>query len=312
MSAEHQGGGGRRRHLRNAALTRARAVVQTGSRAVRRHTHLLHAFSRQMIAVRVIDSANRLGAEVFMTAVPVLFVVAAFSPQSVREELVDSVRAVLGLRGASLEEVTQVFDSSDEDMRNAYGVLGIIITVTSATKCSRVLQRLCERSWHLPRAKARLIAWRWFVWLLIWLAALTLQSSLRGGLGTGEGLGILLAFVTSTLLWWWTQHFLLGGRLNWLPLLPGALLTAAGTAVLIRLSRYYMPGALNRSIAQFGPLGSVFTLLTWLIAVGGVVSVGIASGYLAAQVPAVGRWLSTPARAANRPQELSRTRHRDH
>lgn len=92
---------------------------------MRRHTRLLHAFSRQMVDARVVDSANRLGAEVFMTAVPVLFVVAAFSPQSIREQLIDSVRAVLGLRGASLEELTQVFDSSDEDLRNAYGFLGI-------------------------------------------------------------------------------------------------------------------------------------------------------------------------------------------
>ncbi|MFF1354904.1 YhjD/YihY/BrkB family envelope integrity protein [Streptomyces sp. NPDC058297] len=250
--------------------------------------------TRQMVDVSLLDSSTRLAAQAFLTAVPVLFVVAAFAPSAVRDRLVESATYALGLSGAALAQVQQVFAAPDDTTRDTSGAVGVLVTLLSATSCSRALQRVCERSWHVPPAGLRLIAWRWLVWLLVWLAALVVQGLLHDGFGLGRWLGLLLSFVSSTLLWWWTQHLLLGSRVGWLPLLPGAVLTGTGVVALAWASRFYLPRTLNRSVNEFGPLGLVFTLLSWLIALFTVVCVGIATGYVLAHEPPLARRLGTP------------------
>jgi membrane protein len=151
-----------------------------------------------------------------------------------------------------------------------------------------------RRSWHLPKAGARLAAWRWLAWLGVWPAALIFQGPIRDAFGTGRVLGAVLALVSGTLLWWWTQHLLLGARVRWLPLLPGAILVALGEQAVTWASRLYMPHAVDRSLAQFGSLGLVFVLLSWLIMFFVVVTVGIAVGHVLALEPLSARPLRTP------------------
>jgi membrane protein len=80
----------------------------------------------------------------------------------------------------------------------------------------------------------------------------------------------------------------------WLPLLPGAVLTGAGLTALALTARLYIPRSLNRSVAQFGPLGLVFTLLSWLIVVFTAVTLGIGLGYVIAGQGRLARLLGTP------------------
>ncbi|GAA2153594.1 hypothetical protein GCM10009760_51490 [Kitasatospora kazusensis] len=261
--------------------------------AVRAHP-LIGRLTRQLIRVNVLDTATRMAAQTFLTGVPVLFVIAAFAPDSVRSNLLDSLRTVLGLQGASLDEVRHIFASDDQEAVGTGGAVGILVTLVSATACSRVLQRLCERSWHLPHTGVRLAAWRWFAWLLVWLGALLFQGRIHAGFGGGAVLGTFLSLLSGTLMWWWTQHMLLGGRLAWLPLLPGALLTAVSLVTLAWVSKVYVPHALNRSITQFGPFGLVFTMFSWLIVIFTAVTLAIAIGQVLAHEPALADLLGTP------------------
>ncbi|GAA3784054.1 hypothetical protein GCM10022403_018430 [Streptomyces coacervatus] len=104
-------------------------------------------------------------------------------------------------------------------------------------------------------------------------------------------LGVPLQSVVSCLLWWWTQHLLLVGRVGWLPLLPGALLTGFGVVLLSAVSGLWLPHSLRLSVERYGPLGSVFTLLSWLILFFSTVVVGIAVGYVIAHYGPIGRRL---------------------
>jgi membrane protein len=248
---------------------------------LRERLPFITSLTRQMVDVSLLDSSTRLAAQAFLTAIPVFIAVAAFAPPSVRDQLIDSATYALGLSGASLDQVQMAFGTTDDPTRETSGTVGVLVTLVSATACSRALQRVCERSWHLPPAGLRLIAWRWVVWLLVWLAA-------------GAWLGLPLSCASSILLWWWTQHLLLGSRVAWLPLLPGAVLTGIGAVVLAWASRFYMPRTLNRSLAAFGPLGMVFTVLSWLIVLFTVVCVGIATGYVLAHERPLARRLGTP------------------
>jgi membrane protein len=116
----------------------------------------------------------------------------------------------------------------------------------------------------------------------------------REGFGLGLWLAIPVTVVTQSLLWWWSQHLLLGGLIRWLPLLPGAVLTGLLTTALSIGSRYYMPQALNRSLAEYGSLGPVFVTLSWLITLCVAIALGITAGAVAAREPWLARRLGTP------------------
>ncbi|MFD6419573.1 YhjD/YihY/BrkB family envelope integrity protein [Streptomyces sp. NPDC060194] len=259
--------------------------------ALERRMPFLRRLVDQIVAVHLFDSATRLAAQAFLSAIPVLFVVGAFAPQAVRDQLVASLREVMGLGGGAVGQVQEVLTTDDGGLQEPYGAMGVLVTLVSATACSRALQRVCERSWGLPPAGLRIVAWRWVAWLAVWLVALIAQGLLHGGIGAGPWLGVPLSLLCSTLLWWWTQHLLLGGRVAWLPLLPGAVLTGVAVVAVTWGSRFVMPGTVDRSVAQFGPLGAVFTLLSWLIVLFTCVTVGIAVGCAVAREAPVARRL---------------------
>ncbi len=235
---------------------------------------------RQLVSVSILDMATRLAAQAFLAALPLLLAIASLTPPAVRRELVATLRLQLGSSGPVLTQVDEVYRGGET--AQTWGVIGVLVALLSATALSRALQRLCERSWHLPRSGMRTVAWRWAVWLLVWIAVLVLQGTLRGGFGAGPALGIPLQLAAAVLMWWWTQHLLLGGRVAWLPLLPGALLTGAGVVAYSAVSGIWLPRSLELSVERYGPLGSVFTVLTWLIGFFAIVAGGIAVGYVLA------------------------------
>ncbi|GAA2294212.1 hypothetical protein GCM10010234_39730 [Streptomyces hawaiiensis] len=231
----------------------------------------------RLAELNIVEGSVRLAAQAFLTALPLLMTVAAFAPDWMQDLLADSVRAVLGMRGDTLDELRQVF-SATGTTRNTAGAVSAVVTLVSATAFSRALQAVCERCWRLPRAPIRAVFWRWLLWLLVWLAYLLFQAPLRQGFGAGTVTGLVLSLLSATLLWWWSQHLLLGGRIGWRSLLPGAVLAGAGTVLLSLAARVLVPTAMERSLDEFGPLGPVFTFLSWLIAVFLVAVSGLALG----------------------------------
>ncbi|MDX3236553.1 YhjD/YihY/BrkB family envelope integrity protein [Streptomyces sp. ME03-5709C] len=232
----------------------------------------------RLLGVNVLDAATRLAAQAFLTAVPLLFVIASLAPQSVRKELLDSLVRVLGLSGPSGDQLRAVYESDPGSLRQTVGAVGTLMALLSATACSRAMQRVCERAWNLPKSAARIAAWRWVAWVCAALLYLAVQGPLREGFGAGRRLGVPLSLVSAVGIWWWTQHLLLGGRIGWRPLLPGALLTALLMEAAVFSAPLYLPRALNRSLAAYGSLGSVFTLLSGLIALCAVATVCLTVG----------------------------------
>ncbi|MER5738398.1 MULTISPECIES: YhjD/YihY/BrkB family envelope integrity protein [unclassified Streptomyces] len=259
--------------------------------------------TERLVDSSLLDAGTRLAAQAFLAAVPLLFAVAAFAPASVRDQLRESLRSVFGLTGASAQELQKVLDqSAAEEVRETTGAVGALIALISATSFSRAMARVCERAWGLPKAGTRIAAWRWAVWLLALLLVVFLQAPIRDGFGAGGWLGLPLLFVVSTGVWLWTQHLLLAKRVPWLPLLPGALLGAFASTVLGVTARLYMPGALNRALAEYGSLGLVLTLLSWLIVVCAALTFAFTIGAVLAREPPLRDLLGTgrihPAGAA--------------
>ncbi len=248
----------------------------------------------RLMATNPVESAFRLAAQAFLAGLPLLIATAAFAPPDLRDLMADSLRAVIGINADTLDMVRQTYNAAGP-VSDTSGAAGILVALVSATALSRALQKVCERCWGLRKAGVRVVAWRWLVWLLVWLVVLFAQAPLRAGFGAGAVPGFVFTAVVSVLLWWWTQHVLLSARIGWLPLLPGAVLTGLATVLLGYASHRLMPRAMQRSYDEFGPLGPVFTLLSWLITVFIVVVAGLAVGAMAGSSPWYQKLTGRPA-----------------
>ncbi|MEU9321582.1 YhjD/YihY/BrkB family envelope integrity protein [Streptomyces sp. NPDC048295] len=269
-----------------AWLERLRARVE-------RRFPVVSELTARLLSANLLDAATRLAAQAFLASVPLLFAFAAFTPLGVRDQLLQSLRAMFGLTGRTDSELSQVLKSSaDDSLRETSGIIGLLVALLSATSFSRAMARVCERAWRLPKAGTRIAAWRWIVWLLALVLVVLLQGPVRDGFGVGAWLGTPLLFLVSTGVWLWTQHLLLAGRVSWLPLLPGAVLAAAATSALALTAPLYMPTAIDRALHEYGSLGLVLTLLSWLIVVCAAVTFAVTIGAVLAAAPPLNRFLA--------------------
>ena len=260
-----------------------------------RRMPVLTELTNRLLSANLLDAATRLAAQAFLTSVPLLFALGAFAPQGVRDQLLDSLRSVFGLTGASDQQLNAALSSTtgDEQLRQTTGIIGVLMALVSSTSFSRAMARVCERAWQLPKSGTRIAAWRWLLWVVSILALVLVQGPLRDGFGVGIWLGVPVSFLAGLVLWWWTQHLLLAARVAWLPLLPGALMASAAMSALALSARVYMPGALNRSLSAYGSLGLVLAVLSWLIVLCAAVTFAITIGAVLAQEPPLNRYLVT-------------------
>jgi len=92
------------------------------------------------------------------------------------------------------------------------------------------------------------------------------------------------------LLWWWTPYVLLLGRVRARALLPTGLVTGAALLVLGRVSSVVVPRAIRGNERQFGTIGVVFAIESWLVVVAGaVVGAAVMSAVLAQAAGPLGR-----------------------
>lgn len=262
-------------------------AVQQALSSLRRHAHsvldLLPPVRRtlsELKRIELLDRSLALGAQALLALIPMLMVLGAFMPHAWVQGVVQQIRDVVGLRDDVMEPVRQM--ALTRQARQAQtGVAGLVVSLASASSFSRALQRMYARTWELPSHGGVRALRSSLVWILGWLLMLQLTALLLGSLSGLPYSGPLQTFVqltTNTLLWWWTSRLLLGGRVSWRHLLPGAALTALLVVALTRLSKLFMPTFTRSNLDQFGPLGVVFAVGSWLVVFGGVLVVAAVVG----------------------------------
>lgn len=87
--------------------------------------------------------------------------------------------------------------------------------------------------------------------------------------------------VAAMLFSWWTQHLLLGGRVEWRRLRRGSVMIGVGIAVAQLVANVVVPDQIVEQSRTFGPIGAVFVLTSWIVAMAGVFSVGVLAGAVA-------------------------------
>jgi len=252
----------------------------------------------ELSRIELIDRSLALGAQALLALIPMLMVLGAFMPDVWVQGVMQQIRDVIGLREDVMEPLRQAA-LSEQAYQPQTGIAGLVVSFLSATSFSRALQRMYTRAWDQPGERGVRALRSSLLWILGWLVMLQVTAlllrSMTGVLNTGL-LRTVVQLAANTLLWWWTSRLLLGARVPWRNLLPGAVLTAASVVALARLSGVFMPAFTRSNLEQFGPLGVVFAVGSWLVVFGGVLVVATVVGRLLSQW-----WLLEPEREASGP-----------
>jgi membrane protein len=242
-------------------------------------------------AVGVVTSGVVLAAQAFLALFPLLMAVVAVAPAGVATALTDQMRARFGVSGSTDEMVVDLVGSR-EDLRSAITFVSAAVVLVSSLAFTRALQRVYEAAWGLPRLGLRgsVRGLMWLVGLVVYLTVLGLGLRLAGGGVPGTVVRAVLVTIGAVVLWWWTPYLLLMGRVRPRALLPGGLLTAAAVLALGAVSTAVVPRAVRSNERQYGTIGTVFAIESWLVVVAAAIVLAAVVGAWAAQSPgALGR-----------------------
>jgi membrane protein len=231
------------------------------------------AWVERLAAIQAVDRGVALGALAFSSLFPLLIVYSAVAPAIASRDFAEGIVKRLSLSGTAAQSVREVFAPSSI-VAHSVTVIGVALVLFSALSLARALQRLYELSYELPAAGIRGTPWHlmWIALIPIYIGLRPLVADVAGGWWHVAG-SLLLGVVA----WLATPYVLLGRRLHWRELLPGAMLAAVGMTALMGFSVVYLPHSISASAKQFGTIGIAFALLSWLV-LAGFVLVGSAAG----------------------------------
>ncbi|MER5202647.1 YhjD/YihY/BrkB family envelope integrity protein [Streptomyces sp. NPDC002825] len=231
-------------------------------------------------AMELMHRAMGFAALSLLTLVPLLIVVAAAdlaSGQGFARWLVQG----LGVSDVSEEEVEQLFGQPGQALQRTTA-FGLAALAAFGVTFGSAVQTGYERVWDLPTARWHTM-WRHVVWLAVLVASLLLfvafptPDNAPAGVTTVIALGDVLG---TFVFFWWSQRFLLCGRIRWRALAPGAVLTALGLLGLRIFSQLVFSPLIASNAVTYGQFGTVLVLQSWLVGVGFVVYGGALVGRL--------------------------------
>jgi membrane protein len=218
-----------------------------------------------------IDGTQRalvLAGQAFSALIPLLIVLSTLISAHGGPGLATSLIQRFRLSGNSADAVRTLFaQPSGASASVSFG--SALLLVLSGLSLATTIQRLYEAAWRLPPRGLRgkfggLAALALLVTqiLLVSLLAGFLRSAPAGSLLT-----LVLRIVASSAIWLVLQHLLLGGRVAWRGLLPGAVVAGVGQQVVAALSTLWIPGLIENNSTRYGMIGVSFALLSWLVVI---------------------------------------------
>jgi membrane protein len=279
------------------AVLRARALIAWARALAYRILDTVPPVRRtvdELLRVEFVDRAVVIAAQALLALVPLVVVLAAYFPHALHEGLA-RFQGVTGLTSAQAATATP----GGAGVTVQIGVVGIVVTVVSASSFARAVMRMYARVWGLSPDKGVRGRGRALLWLLVWLAALQLMAlgarvvpHLLAWLPStiADPVESLIRVVAAILLWSWTMRFLLTYRVPWRRLWVAGVLTGVASSVVVAGSRVVMPRYTASSAQQFGTFGLVLAVAAWLVVFAEVLVVAAVVGRVLAEDPFTRRW----------------------
>jgi membrane protein len=226
-------------------------------------------------AVDFINAGMLFAATLLLGFVPFLIVGDALAGRSIAQ----TIGRHSGLNAQASADFDHLFASASTTHSAVAGTASAVFFVLGGIAAATALQQLYERVFGLA-SRALKDIWR----RLIWLAWLIGIGVLGGWVGpalrhaVGPVLLGLAGVVWATAFWWVTLLILVGGRIPRRRLLAPAVATGLlYVGMLVVFSLFFSRLVISEN-KEYGPIGLVFALMTFLIAVGVVIILGAVAG----------------------------------
>ncbi len=268
----------------SGALNSARTKVDAVRNRLERL--LLWRIWERMLEIEFVDRSIALAGKAFVSFFPLVIVISAFVPERLHASIVTGVTTRFGLEGATLRMARGAFASSN-DVKQATGVLGLVLAIFFANSFTTALQRVYLRAWRRPPSRRTGTYWRGATWLVVMVGSIALLGAVRSASGDGLGLGIfaVVAVAVASGLWWFTAWFLLHGEVDPRVLIPTGLITGIALTAFAASAPLWMPDVVTKNHAQFGFFGVALSLVSWFSGASICILVGACAGPVFAEDP---------------------------
>jgi membrane protein len=264
-----------RGRVRSAAAGAHGKAVGSAERAVARYTQTRQRLDqtaaghlqRRIAEIDLMRQALIFAALGLMLVIPLLISLAALLPLGSPDGIAAAFAHRLGLSESATKDLQQLFPSP-QTVRGSVTWLGVGVSLISAFAWPAALQNGYELAWGLPSLGWR-DRWRPLVWLLSFFAVIAASVASAALSSSNSGwVGVVLALVGFPVVvgWaWWGQYLLLGGRVSWRLLLPGAIAITIGLFGLRLYGMVFLSYSITRNYQKYGALGVVLMVLSTLI-----------------------------------------------
>ena len=230
--------------------------------------------------IAILDKALLLSAVSFVAFVPFLIVLAAVSPIEEVHTFSGTLQMAMGLTNEAAGAVAKLFAPANR-IAAATTIVGLVVLATTAVAFVGTLQQNYELIWNMPRCPRVQRWWRHPVWLTVFLSFGLLLAIIQVGIegGANENSAADVAAIVATALFFsWSEYFLLAGRVPKREVIPGGVATAIGLLGLHGFSKLFFSGMIVDQSHDYGLIGVVFVLMSWLVGAGVVLVGGPAVG----------------------------------
>ncbi len=234
------------------------------------------AFRNDLSATNFVDQIVLFGATLLGSVLPLIIIGSAL----VNNHVDDDIASALGANAQGSHVLARLFRQSAQSFD--FGVLlAFVIGLAGTIAAARTVQGMYEGVFKLPHLPNRLNFVRLFAWVVVVALAVAGMAAFNRPVDAGiagKALGAALDFVVLFLIFAWSIHFLLGGRLRWRSIRCAAVATAAFWVGLGVFSSFYFSGSIVSDSHLYGAVGVIFSLMTWFIAIGAVILLGAIVG----------------------------------
>jgi membrane protein len=237
------------------------------------------SFARDVLrGLGAVDFADRIiifGACLLVSVMPVIIALSAFTSHRIQ----DDITRHLGLGAQGRRIVDGLFKASVTSLNLAV-LVSVVLSFAGTIAVARSVQVMYERAFaYPPLANAQ--GWlRCLVCVVAMSGVVIADGAIERTLidDVGHVVFGVVQLVPFTLFFWWSIHFLLGGREPWRRVLAAAIATGLFWIGLGVFAAFYFSSTIVSDSTTYGTIGVTFTLVTWLIAIGAVLTFGAVVG----------------------------------
>ena len=248
---------------------------------VRNQDHVVVGMVQRFGAISGTDRALAMGAHAFVAVVPLVMLLTSKIKVQGESVLAHRFITTYHLNGRAADAVRALFDAPPGASKQGWFAFGlsILFGVVTALSLTRAMQRTFEAAWGLKSlgVKGQVFGLGGVAAILVELLLLSLIGTIIKG-AVGGVFHLVVRLIVAMAFWLIISWLLVGKRVAWRRLVPGAIVSGVGSVIVHFGSGVYMPHVIATNAARYGPIGITFAIMTWLYVIGLVLVAGAVVG----------------------------------